>query len=213
MNKKSKKNKAKLIKILIIGDSMVGKSNIFSRYMLDTFRFGSTATIGVEYENKFIEIDGKKYNVQLWDSAGQEKFRSIGETCYRGALGIVLVYNICNRTTFENIRNWLVTIEEHAKENTCLMLLANKIDLEEDRRVTKKMGQEIANEYGMPFYETSALKNINLEQAFTKLVRNIQRDILDLEKDNDIISLKEKKLPKTGQIIKEERKETQGGCC
>ncbi|KAJ6243364.1 small gtp binding protein rab8 [Anaeramoeba flamelloides] len=170
-------------------------------------------TSKVEFENTKIEIDGKKYKVQLWDSAGQEEYRSIGKTCYRGSHGIVLVYNICNRKTFENIRNWLVTIEEHAKENTCLMLLANKIDLEEDREVTKKMGQEIANEYGMPFYETSALKNINLEQAFTKLVRNIQRDILDLEKDNDIISLKEKKLPKTEQIIEEERKETQGGCC
>merc|ERR1711934_1027626 len=146
-----------LIKLLLIGDSGVGKSCLLCRYSDDVFNSNFITTIGIDFKIRTIELDGAKIKLQIWDTAGQERFRTITQAYYRGAMGILLVYDVADDKSFNNIRTWMRNIEQHANEQVVKILLGNKCDNTEDKRmVTKQQGEDLAKEYGIQFFETSA---------------------------------------------------------
>lgn len=163
-----------LFKLLLIGDSGVGKTCILFRFSEDTFNSTFISTIGIDFKIKTIELDGKKIKLQIWDTAGQERFRTITTAYYRGAMGIMLVYDVTNDRSFENIKNWIRNIEEHASTDVEKMILGNKCDVNERRQVSKERGEQLAIEYGIRFMETSAKNSINVQEAFLSLARDIK---------------------------------------
>jgi len=173
-----------LIKLLLIGDSGVGKSCLLLRYSDDSFTQSFITTIGIDFkiktlklwENKSLNAE-KRLKLQIWDTAGQERFRTITTAYYRGAMGILLVYDVTDRTSFSNVKNWIRQIEQHASENVDLILVANKCDCDDSgedlRKVTFEEGSDLAQEYNIPFIETSAKSNINVDECFEKIATNI----------------------------------------
>ncbi|XP_028402311.1 ras-related protein Rab-8A-like [Dendronephthya gigantea] len=163
-----------LFKLLLIGDSGVGKTCVLFRFSEDAFNSTFISTIGIDFKIRTIELDGKKIKLQIWDTAGQERFRTITTAYYRGAMGIMLVYDITNEKSFDNIKNWIRNIEEHASSDVEKMVLGNKCDMDDRRQVSKTKGEQLAVEYGIKFMETSAKASINVEEAFYALARDIK---------------------------------------
>jgi len=163
-----------LFKLLLIGDSGVGKTCVLFRFSEDAFNSTFISTIGIDFKIRTIELDGKKIKLQIWDTAGQERFRTITTAYYRGAMGIMLVYDITNDKSFDNIKNWIRNIEEHASADVEKMILGNKCDMNDKRQVSKDRGEQLAIEYGIKFMETSAKASINVEEAFFTLARDIK---------------------------------------
>ncbi|CAL8138623.1 unnamed protein product [Orchesella dallaii] len=166
-----------LFKLLLIGDSGVGKTCVLFRFSEDAFNSTFISTIGIDFKIRTIELDGKKIKLQIWDTAGQERFRTITTAYYRGAMGIMLVYDITNEKSFENIKNWIRNIEEHAAPDVQKMILGNKCDMNDKRVVSKERGEQLALEYGIRFMETSAKNSHNVEEAFYILSRDIKAHI------------------------------------
>jgi len=162
-----------LIKLLMIGDSGVGKSCLLLRFSDDSFTTSFITTIGIDFKIKTVEIDGKRVKLQIWDTAGQERFRTITTAYYRGAMGILLVYDITDEQSFLNIRNWIRNIEQHASDSVQKILIGNKCDMSDDRIITKDRGQELADEYGIKFFETSAKTDQNVKEAFIAIATDI----------------------------------------
>ncbi|XP_078468610.1 ras-related protein Rab-8A-like isoform X1 [Lampetra planeri] len=129
---------------------------------------------GIDFKIRTIDLDGKKIKLQIWDTAGQERFRTITTAYYRGAMGIMLVYDITSEKSFENIKNWIRNIEEHASADVQKMVLGNKCDMNDRRQVTKDRGEKLAEDYNIQFMETSAKASINVEEAFFTLAREIK---------------------------------------
>jgi len=169
----AKKTYDLLFKLLLIGDSGVGKTCILFRFSEDAFNTTFISTIGIDFKIKTIELRGKKIKLQIWDTAGQERFHTITTSYYRGAMGIMLVYDITNSKSFDNIAKWLRNIDEHANEDVERMILGNKADMEDKRVVSKERGEAIAREHNIKFLETSAKTNINIETAFIELAEAI----------------------------------------
>nr|XP_054506088.1 ras-related protein Rab-8A isoform X2 [Agelaius phoeniceus] len=163
-----------LFKLLLIGDSGVGKTCALFRFSEDAFNATFISTIGIDFKIRTIELDGKRIKLQIWDTAGQERFRTITTAYYRGAMGIMLVYDITNEKSFENIRNWVRNIEEHASPDVEKMILGNKCDANDKRQVSREQGEKLAASFGIKFMETSAKANINIENAFFTLARDIK---------------------------------------
>merc|ERR1711978_126544 len=128
---------------------------------------------------KTIELDGKRIKLQIWDTAGQERFRTITTAYYRGAMGILLVYDITDEQSFLNIRNWIRNIEQHAADTVNKILIGNKSDMGDDRLVDTERGSQLANEYSIGFFETSAKNDINVKEAFTKIAKDIKARLMD----------------------------------
>ena len=178
----AKKNYDHLLKLLLIGDSGVGKTCILLRYSDDVYNIFQTQTVGIDFRIKTIEVRGKRIKLQIWDTAGQERFQNITANYYRGAMGIMLVYDITNKTSFDNIARWLRTIQKHAGEDVEKMILGNKCDRDSSRLISRERGEMVARENGVPFLETSAKTNVNVEQAFVDLSEAIldkRQDILE----------------------------------
>lgn len=175
-----------LFKLLLIGDSGVGKTSILFKFSEDTFSPAFISTIGIDFKIRTITVDGKKIKLQVWDTAGQERFRTITTAYYRGAMGIMLVYDVSNMKSFENISNWIRNIEMHATSDVELMILGNKCDIADKRQVSKERGEQLAVQHSIKFMETSAKANINIEEAFTTLARDIK---LKVEKRIEDINL------------------------
>lgn len=173
----AKKTYDLLFKLLLIGDSGVGKTCVLFRFSDDAFNTTFISTIGIDFKIKTVELQGKKIKLQIWDTAGQERFHTITTSYYRGAMGIMLVYDITNGKSFENISKWLRNIDEHANEDVERMLLGNKCDMDDKRVVPKGKGEQIAREHGIRFFETSAKANINIEKAFLTLAEDILRKV------------------------------------
>lgn len=171
-----------LFKIVLIGDSGVGKSNLLSRYTKNEFHLGSKATIGVELAQKNIEVDGKNIRAQIWDTAGQERYRAITSAYYRGALGAILVYDIAKVTSFQNLDKWIAELKQHTDANLCIIIVGNKSDLKHLRIVETKRGQKFATDHGVLFIETSALDSTNVREAFEDLVMEIYEGVKEREK-------------------------------
>ncbi|VDN01628.1 unnamed protein product [Thelazia callipaeda] len=172
----AKKQYDLLFKLLLIGDSGVGKTCILYRFSDDAFNTTFISTIGIDFKIKTIELKGKKIKLQIWDTAGQERFHTITTSYYRGAMGIMLVYDITNAKSFDNIAKWLRNIDEHfkhASEDVEKMLLGNKCDMAERRVVSRERGEKIASDHGIRFLETSAKANIQIDKAFYDLAEAI----------------------------------------
>ncbi len=168
-----------LIKLLLIGDSGVGKSCLLLRFCDDAWTPSFITTIGIDFKIRTIELDGKRIKLQIWDTAGQERFRTITTAYYRGAMGILLVFDVTDQKSFENVRTWHANIEQHASEGVSKILIGNKSDWEEKRAVSTEQGEELARELGIPYIETSAKSNANVEEAFFNLAREVKTRLID----------------------------------
>eukprot|EP00802_Teleaulax_amphioxeia_P015718 Tamp_15814.p2 GENE.Tamp_15814~~Tamp_15814.p2 ORF type:complete len:211 (+),score=46.47 Tamp_15814:726-1358(+) len=170
-----------LVKLLLIGDSGVGKSCLLLRFSDDQFTTSFITTIGIDFKIRTIDEQGKRLKLQIWDTAGQERFRTITTAYYRGAMGILLVYDVTDEQSFNNIRNWMRQIQQHASENVNKVLVGNKCDMLDKKVVETSRGQALADEFGIKFYETSAKKNLNVDQAFTDIARDVMRRLQEQE--------------------------------
>jgi Ras-related protein Rab-8A len=168
-----------LIKLLLIGDSGVGKSCLLLRFSDDSFTPSFITTIGIDFKIRTIDLEGKRIKLQIWDTAGQERFRTITTAYYRGAMGILLVYDVTDEKSFNNIRNWIRNIEQHATESVNKILIGNKCDMVEKKVVDSARGKALADEYGIKFLETSAKNSINVEEAFITLAKDIKKRLID----------------------------------
>ena len=161
-----------LFKVLLLGDSDVGKSSLILRYTEETFNSKLVNSIGVDFKMKKKEIDGKVIKVQIWDTAGHERFRSITYSYYRGANAIIIVFDLSDKKSFVSITEWLKQIEKHAKENVFKFLVGNKSDLVEERKVTYEEAKQYADEHELPYIETSAKEGININELFDSSIKS-----------------------------------------
>ncbi|KAI9547761.1 ras-related protein Rab-11B [Gymnodraco acuticeps] len=164
-----------LFKVVLIGDSGVGKSNLLSRFTRNEFNLESKSTIGVEFATRSIQVDGKTIKAQIWDTAGQERYRAITSAYYRGAVGALLVYDIAKHLTYENIERWLKELRDHADNNIVIMQVGNKSDLRHLRAVPTDEARAFAEKNSISFIETSALDSTNVEEAFKNILTEIYR--------------------------------------
>ncbi|KAH8824584.1 GTPase [Flagelloscypha sp. PMI_526] len=162
-----------LFKVVLIGDSGVGKSNLLSRFTRNEFNLESKSTIGVEFATRSINVDSKTVKAQIWDTAGQERYRAITSAYYRGAVGALLVYDIAKHGTYQNVVRWLKELRDHADSNIVIMLVGNKSDLKHLRAVSTDDATAFAQENSLSFIETSALDASNVEAAFQNILTEI----------------------------------------
>jgi len=163
-----------LFKLLLIGDSGVGKSCLLLRFADDTYTESYISTIGVDFKIRTIELNGKTIKLQIWDTAGQERFRTITSSYYRGAHGIIVVYDVTDQVSFNNVKQWLQEIDRYACENVNKLLVGNKSDLVSKKVVDINTAKEFAESLGIPFLETSAKNATNVEQAFILMATEIK---------------------------------------
>ena len=176
-----------LLKYIIIGDAAVGKSNLLLRFAQNDFKSEYQLTIGVEFGAKNIDIDNKKYRLQIWDTAGQENYRSITRAYYKNSVCAILVYDITNRDSFEHISSWIEDCLAQSPKTVFMVLVGNKSDLNEKRKVKTEEGQQLAKNHNMLFYETSAKTGENVDIIFEDSAKEINKKInegyYDLESD------------------------------
>ena len=187
-----------LYKIIIVGDTCVGKSNILSRYIKDVFREDSKSTVGVELGNKLLKVKGTNTKLQIWDTAGQERYRSITSSYYKGSHGCFIVYDISNEQSFESVEKWFEQVQKEGSKDVSIILVGNKCDLENERQVPKEKGEEKAKQLNIPFFETSALSNINIGDIFTEIAENIfdrTGGVKNEDDDDDIEIINENEKP------------------
>jgi len=196
-----------LFKLLLIGDSGVGKSCLLLRFADDTYTDSYISTIGVDFKIRTVDLDTKTIKLQIWDTAGQERFRTITSSYYRGAHGIIIVYDITDKESFDNVRQWLFEIDRYASENVCKLLVGNKSDLSNKRAVECDQAKAFADELTIPFLETSAKNATNVEQAFLTMAAQIKNKMQQQPPPN----------PQGKQRITELNSEPvqsrQSGCC
>jgi Ras-related protein Rab-1A len=190
-----------LFKLLLIGDSGVGKSCLLLRFADDTYTESYISTIGVDFKIRSIELEGKTVKLQIWDTAGQERFRTITSSYYRGAHGIIIVYDVTDKESFQNIQHWLQEIDKYANEGVMKLLVGNKSDLQSKKVVSYDEAKELADSLGIGFIETSAKNAHNVEQAFTKMALEMKTKV------KTTVPTKPTKLMRPGTPVK------QGGCC
>lgn len=203
-----------LFKVVLIGDSGVGKSNLLSRFTRNEFNLESKSTIGVEFATKSINVDGKVVKAQIWDTAGQERYRAITSAYYRGAVGALLVYDISKHITFENVERWLKELRDHAEPNIVVMLVGNKSDLRHRRTVPTEEAMAFAENNNLAFIETSALDSTGVEEAFRQILTEIYRLMSRKTMANEGAG---SSLP-AGQTLtvradKNANSSSKGGCC
>ncbi|NP_001353441.1 ras-related protein RABA4a-like [Solanum lycopersicum] len=206
-----------VFKVVLIGDSAVGKSQILARFARNEFSLDSKATIGVEFQTRTLVIQHKSVKAQIWDTAGQERYRAVTSAYYRGAVGALLVYDITKRQTFDHIPRWLEELRAHADKNIVIMLIGNKTDLEDQRAVPTEDAKEFAQKEGLFFLETSAMEATNIEDAFltvlTEIFNIVNKKNLaagDDQANGNPASLTGKKIlvPGPAQVIPEKK-----ACC
>jgi len=193
---------AYLFKYIIIGDTGVGKSCLLLQFTDKRFQPVHDLTIGVEFGARMINIEGKQIKLQIWDTAGQEAFRSITRSYYRGAAGALLVYDITRRDTFNHLTTWLEDARQHSNSNMVIMLIGNKSDLEARRDVKREEGEAFAREHGLIFMETSAKTAANVEEAFINTAREIydkiQEGVFDINNEANGIKIGPQHSPAGG---------------
>ncbi|KAH7544771.1 ras-related protein RABA4c isoform X1 [Ziziphus jujuba] len=207
-----------VFKVVLIGDSAVGKSQLLARFSRNEFSLDSKATIGVEFQTKTLVIDHKTIKAQIWDTAGQERYRAVTSAYYRGAVGAMLVYDITKRQSFDHVARWLEELRGHADKNIVIMLVGNKTDLGSLRNVSTEDAKEFAQMENLFFMETSALEATNVESAFlavlTEIYRIISKKALtaneELESGGSASLLKGTKIVVPGQ---EPQPEGRFSCC
>ena len=189
-------------KVLLLGDSTVGKTCFLKKYTDKTFQDVHMSTIGLDYRVKTMTLkSGKVVKLQIWDTAGQDRFRAITKNYYKGANGIILIYDVTSIQTYENVKNWITQIREEASPNVIIYIAGNKIDLEEERKIKTEEGQKLAEELGLPFFETSAKTGVNINESFEDLVEKIDVVYSKLEEKTG------------GNKVKVYQAKTKKGCC
>ncbi|KAG5393458.1 hypothetical protein IGI04_023421 [Brassica rapa subsp. trilocularis] len=189
----------------------VGKSCLLLRFSDGSFTTSFITTIGIDFKIRTIELDGKRIKLQIWDTAGQERFRTITTAYYRGAMGILLVYDVTDESSFNNIRNWIRNIEQHASDNVNKILVGNKADMDESKRaVPTAKGQALADEYGIKFFETSAKTNLNVEEVFFSIGRDIKQRLSDTDSRAEPATIR---ISQTDQAAGAAQATQKSACC
>ena len=203
-----------IFKIVIVGDSGVGKTNLITRYLKNDFKPETKATIGVEFSDKKYIYKNKTIKVQIWDTAGQERYRSLTSMYYKGAKGAIFVYDISSKNSFESIDKWLIEMKKTADENIKIILIGNKCDLIDKREVKEDDGKIKAKDLNVPFMETSALNCINVEKAFNFLIEEIANLEINLDEDFDFEDFKDGKNVNNINLNDNEKKiQKNKNCC
>ena len=165
-------------KVLLLGNSYVGKTCILIRYSEDSFKENYDVTIGLNYRIKTMTIENNPVKMQIWDTSGEEKFKAIAKNFYRGAHGVPLVYDICEKNSFLDVKSWIEQIIENSDNDDIVMILCgNKCDNEKERKISKDEGENLAKSYGIPFFECSAKNNININEIFNTMGQKIYTKI------------------------------------
>ena len=196
-----------IFKVLLLGNSDVGKSSLILRYVDQVWSDTFVPTIGVDFKVKSLEIDNKQIKMQIWDTAGQERFRNVISSYFSGSHGILLIYDITNRDSFKNLESWLLEIEKNASQNVLKILIGNKSDLVDDREITTDEGKAFANRNAMQFIETSAKMNTNVNEAFEALAK------LMIEFSSEKKTVLNKGEVKTLNASSGKDLKTKKGCC
>lgn len=197
-----------LFKLLLIGDSGVGKSCLLLRFADHTYTESYISTIGVDFKIRTIELDGKTIKLQIWDTAGQERFRTITSSYYRGAHGIIVVYDVTDLDSFHNVKQWLNEIDRYATENVNKLLVGNKCDLVSKKQVEYETAKEFADRLEIPFLETSAKAATNVEKAFLTMASEIKTSLAN--QPSNIADKSKQTISVSGTDVGGAK---QGGCC
>lgn len=205
-----------LFKVVLVGDSGVGKSNILSRFTRNEFNLQSKATIGVEFATRSINVDGKTLKAQIWDTAGQERYRAITSAYYRGAVGALLVYDITKGESFNNLERWLKELRDHADDRIVVLVVGNKCDLKHLREISEEEGTLFAENNSVTTVETSALDATNIDKAFQLLLTGIYEGMKARQVDAAVAA--ESNQPGQGTSVTlspttTSKKTKQKGCC
>ena len=171
-------------KIMVLGESKVGKTSLIKRYTKDQFGGVYLTTVGMDFQDKIIEIEDKKVRLQVWDTAGQERFRNVTKSYFQSSHGLLVVYDITDKESFEKINFWIENIKNNAPENAKLILVGNKCDLANERKVTIEDGENKARNYNIKFFESSAKDGTNVNELFFYLANEIYQDEKTKGKDN-----------------------------
>ena len=186
-----------IFKIVLIGDSGVGKTNILSRFINNEFSLTTQATVGVEFGSKIIKKGEKLIKLQIWDTAGQERYKSITSAYYKGSKGAFVVYDISRKSTFDNVDKWIDELKNHGSEDVFIMLVGNKSDLKDQREITEEEVKKKAELYNVAFCETSALEGKNIGYAFENLINEITKKVEKEREKNGKNVIKNKDEGKT----------------
>ena len=186
--------KEPLYKILLLGDSSVGKTCFFMRYIENTFQEIHMSTIGLESKIKTVELDdGRTVKIQLWDTAGQERFHTITKNYYKTAHAIILIFDVTEKATYQNVKNWVEQIREEVSSKVVTVLVGNKIDDVENRKINKEEGEEMAKECGISYFECSAKTGENIDPIFNDLIKKTIENYKVLEEATKLDSKKKTK--------------------
>ena len=191
------------IKLLTLGDTSVGKSSFIIKFIDDKFSYNYIATMGLDFKQKIIELDnGELVKLRIFDTAGQERFKSISINFIKKADGILLLYDVTNRSSFESVNKWVESIREVGDEKISIILIGNKCDLEKERKISKEEGEAKSKEFNLPFFETSCKEGINIKEVFVKI-------------SEEIIKKNGPNLGREGEKITKEmaKKNKKSGCC
>ena len=197
------------LKVVIVGDSGVGKTNLIKRFVTNSFNQNSKATVGVEFLSKSYRINDQVFKIEMWDTAGQERYKSITAAYYKGAKGALIVYDITQKTTFENISKWMTEIKEKSSKDMKVMIIGNKTDLKDERQVTTEEASLKAQDLGAPIMETSALDASNVKEAFYDLMKEMYKEI---RKKLDIVE-SQSETGKEGVQLDTNEEQKKKSCC
>ncbi|XP_038148359.1 RAB3D, member RAS oncogene family, a [Cyprinodon tularosa] len=196
-----------MFKVLIIGNSSVGKTSFLFRYADDSFTSAFVSTVGIDFKVKTIYRNDKRVKLQIWDTAGQERYRTITTAYYRGAMGFLLMFDITSQESFCAVQDWATQIKTYSWDSAQVVLVGNKLDLEDDRQVPKEDAQRVATELGFQFFEASAKDNINVKQVFDKLV-----DLICEKMNESVNGDASQAVNQKGDALKDKPVTSQGGC-
>jgi small GTP-binding protein len=196
------------LKIVVVGDSGVGKTNLIRRFIQDDFQSNSKATVGVEFFSKSFKINDNVFKIEIWDTAGQERYKSITAAYYKGAKGGLVVYDVTSKTSFDNVDNWVSEIKEKASTDMKTMMIGNKIDLKDERQVSTEEALEKAKLLELPLMEASALDSTNVKQAFYDLLKEMYKEV---KKTIDVVEQAEKQ--NEGVQLDTNQSDEKKGCC
>ena len=196
------------LKIVVVGDSGVGKTNLIRRFIQDDFQSNSKATVGVEFFSKSFKINDNVFKIEIWDTAGQERYKSITAAYYKGAKGGLVVYDVTSKTSFDNVDNWASEIKEKASTDMRTMMIGNKIDLKDERQVSTEEALEKAKLLELPLMEASALDSTNVKQAFYDLLKEMYKEV---KKTIEVVEQAEKQ--NEGVQLDITQTDEKKGCC
>ena len=195
------------LKLVVVGDSGVGKTNLIKRFANNTFNSNSKATVGVEFLSKSFKINNTVFKIEIWDTAGQERYKSITAAYYKGAKGALVVYDITSKISFENIDKWMLEIKEKSSKDLKLMIIGNKSDLKDGRQVSNEEAMRKAKDTGIALMETSALDSTNVKEAFHDLLKEMYIEL------SAKITQIEESLNENKEALQLETNDKKKGCC